>query len=119
MTDAEKALRPLAREVYLFDQHHDREFIRWCNENHHGFVLNATIPDNLIQPGSTLILHGALPNGKLCQVFRNQHELNGCRPHLSTTYRKVISMNLDAILKWARKEHVTEKCTFCERAGCF
>jgi hypothetical protein len=114
-------LEPVGKGVYLFPQDHDDEFVEWCHINSkEGFLWNACVPGENIPTTVPLILHGAFPNGKLCQAFRNRHEPNGYRSNLTTTYRKIVSTNLDALEKWAAdRQYQTSTCTFCRSAGCF
>jgi hypothetical protein len=107
------AWEPLAKGVYRLRQHRDQEFIRWCHDNPNKFVWNACEPDKHKLDTVPGILHSALPKGKLCQTFRNQYKRSRYRPHLSTTYRKVVSKNLDDLKTWAKDTPRTRICTFC------
>lgn len=107
----ENYLEPLAKGVYLFRQHHDREFIEWCHGNPDMFVWNACEPNKHKLDNVDGTLHWALPKGMLCQTFRN-------RPNLSTTYRKVVSKDLDDLKKWAEEiGSRMSSCYFCRRTG--
>jgi hypothetical protein len=112
MTKTTKGLKKLADRVYLVHLHHDQTFIDWCY-NRTGFVWNACVQGKYTHVEGKL--HRALPNGELCPRFRNQNEVTGYRPNLSTKYRKVVSTNREALERWAKNVgNPTTPCGSCK-----
>jgi hypothetical protein len=114
MIKTTKALIQLVEGVHLFRPHQDQAFIDWCHHNGTtGFVWNACEQGKYSHVEGK-VHRAELSNGQLCGRFRNRNEPNGCRPNLSTKYRKVVSNSREALAQWARAAgNPTTPCGSC------